>query len=412
MSARRTSTSVLAAGLSVVVLTGCGFRGAASIPLPGGEGLGDDAYSLTVEFEDVLDLVPQSAVKVDDVTVGSVTDIEVDGYTARVELSVNPEVELPANTTASLRQTSLLGEKFVSLDAPPATQARGQLRGGETIGLDRTTRSAEIEEVLGALSLVLNGGSLEQLQVINTEVVAALEGREDKVKSVLGELETFVGGLDQQKGQIVRALDSLDRFTARLAKDREVLATALEDIPAGVEVLTDQREELTRVLTSLDRLGDVAVRVIDASKANTVADLKALVPILTQLNEAGTALPRSLELLTTYPFPRTVTEGIKGDYANLFITLDADLRQIADVAGVPLPIPTGSAAPAPAPVPSLPAPPRTGEPPTAPVPTPSPLPSPSSGSILDLPGGSGGGGLPLFNGTGGGLLRLLIGGLS
>jgi phospholipid/cholesterol/gamma-HCH transport system substrate-binding protein len=407
MSTRRTVTALMAA-LAVTVLSGCGFRGASSIPLPGGEGQGDDAYELTVEFEDVLDLVPQSAVKVDDVTVGSVTDIAVDGYTARVELSVNPDVELPANTTASLRQTSLLGEKFVSLDAPPAEQARGRLRGGETIGLDRTTRSAEIEEVLGALSLVLNGGSLEQLQVINTEVVAALEGREDRVKSALGELEAFVGGLDQQKGSIVRALDSLDRFTARLVEDREILATALEDIPAGVEVLTDQREELTGVLTSLDRLGDVAVRVIDASKANTVADLEALVPILTQLNEAGTALPRSLELLTTYPFPRTVTEGIKGDYANLFITMDLDLQQIAEAEGIPLPLPSGSSAPAPAPsVPALPVP-GTRDGPSGPVPAPVPSPTPTRGPGLDLPGS----GLPLLSGSSGGLLRLLIGGLT
>ena len=73
MSARRASTALLATGLAVSSLAGCGFRGAASIPLPGGQGQGDDAYSLTIEFQDVLDLVPQSAVKVDDVTVGSVS---------------------------------------------------------------------------------------------------------------------------------------------------------------------------------------------------------------------------------------------------------------------------------------------------------------------------------------------------
>jgi hypothetical protein len=87
--------------------------------------------------------------------------------------------------------------------------------------------------VLGALSLVLNGGSLEQIQTINRELVAALEGREDRVKSVLNELNTFVGGLDAQKQQIVRALDSMDRLTARLVDERQVIATALEDIPAG-----------------------------------------------------------------------------------------------------------------------------------------------------------------------------------
>ena len=412
MTARRTGTALVATGLAVSVLTGCGFRGASSIPLPGGQGQGDDAYKLTIEFQDVLDLVPQSAVKVADVTVGSVEDIDVDGYTARVVVSINPDIELPANSTASLRQTSLLGEKFVSLDPPPASEARGTLLGGETIGLDRTERSAEIEEVLGALSLVLNGGSLEQIQTINRELVAALEGREDRVKSVLNELNAFVGGLDQQKAQIVRALDSMDRLTARLVKDRQILATALEDIPDGTAVLTRQREEITRVLTSLDQLGDVAVRVINESKANTVADLRQLQPILAELANAGKAFPESLELLLTYPFPRSTFDGIKGDFANLFVTLDIDLRQIAEAEGIPLPggSPSPSAAvPAvpgakPAPAPAT-APRRT---PSGPAPTGTPTPAVPAVPVVPLPDP----GLPQLNPGSVGLLRLLIGGLT
>ena len=392
----RLATRAVAVGLAVSSLVGCGFRGASSLPLPGGEGNGADAYDLTIEFSDVLDLVVQSAVKVNDVTVGSVQKIEADGYTARVVVSVNPDIRLPANSRASLRQTSLLGEKFVSLDAPSASESFGRLRGGETIGLDRTVRSAEIEEVLSALSLVLNGGSLEQLQVINKELIAALGGREDRVKSVLTQLDTFVGGLDQQKGQIVKALDSLDRLSTTLVAERTTIATALEDIPAGLAVLTEQRAAITKVLTSLDKLGDVAVRVIRASQTNTVADLRALAPILTQLNAAGKALPEALELLTTYPFPRTVTEGIKGDYANLFVTADLDFRSLSRPVPVPvpsLPVPTLSPPAVPggtgvqAPAPALPT--------TRPAPTPLPR----------LPG------LPLGGGSLG-LLQLLLGGLA
>lgn len=404
--------AVLATGLAVLTLTGCGFRGAASLPLPGGQGNGEDAYQLTIEFSDVLDLVVQSAVKVNDVTVGSVKNIEATGYTARVVVSLNGDVVLPANSTASLRQTSLLGEKFVSLDAPPRSEAVGRLRGGETIGLDRTVRSAEIEEVLSALSLVLNGGSLEQLQVINTELVAALEGRSGKVKDLLGQLNTFVGGLDQQKGQIVRALDSLDRLSTTLLAERDTIATALQDIPAGLAVLTGQRKQLTQVLTALDQLGTVATRVIDNSKANTVADLQALRPILNQLANAGTALPRSLELLTTYPFPRTVTEGIKGDYANLFVTANLDLRQLLVSQGVPVPPLPSVPVPLPS-LPSLPArvAPKTAAPASA-SPGPSPSPSPSGPAVPAVPAVSPTPvQLPLGN-DGLGLLQLLLGGLS
>lgn len=409
-SRSRTATTLLAAAVATGALSGCGFEGASSIPLPGGQGNGPGAYQVTLEFSDVLDLVPQSAVKVDDVTVGSVKSLAVDDFTARVVVSINSDVVLPANSRASLRQTSLLGEKFVSFDAPSDSQAVGRLRGGETISLDRTTRSAEIEEVLSALSLVLNGGSLEQLQVINTELIAALEGREDRVKDLLTQLDTFLGGLDAQKGQIVRALDSLDRLSARLVGERDIIATALADIPAGVEVLTGQREDLTKVLTSLDELGAVAVRVIRASQANAVADLRALDPILTQLNEAGRALPESLELLTTYPFPRTVAEGVKGDYANLFVTLDMDQRGVGRFTGLPLSAGAASLSGGTAPTTSAAtqapaASPAANAPSGAPATSPSPRPSPGVG-VPALPELT-----DLFRGDSGGLLRLLLGAL-
>jgi phospholipid/cholesterol/gamma-HCH transport system substrate-binding protein len=75
------AAALVAAG--ALALTGCDFD-VYSVPLPGGADLGDDPYAVTVEFNDVLDLVPQSAVKVDDVTVGRVDDITLDGYTAQV----------------------------------------------------------------------------------------------------------------------------------------------------------------------------------------------------------------------------------------------------------------------------------------------------------------------------------------
>jgi len=421
MSARthRAGTTVVAGIAAAALLTGCGFEGAASIPLPGGQGTGSDAYKITIEFEDVLDLVPQSAVKVDDVTVGSVESIDVEGYTARVVASVNPEVDLPANVSASVRQTSLLGEKFVSFDRPPAEQARGQLRGGETIGLDRTERSAEIEEVLSALSLLLNGGSIEQLQVINTELVNVLEGRETDLKDFLSELNIFLTGLDDQKDQIIRALDSLDRLTTRLVTERQTIATALEDIPPGVQVLTEQREQITEVLTSLDDLGEVAVGVIEASQQNTTASLEALRPILGQLNAAGADFPNSLELLTTYPFPRTIDQGIRGDFANLFVTLDIDLEQILEAeTGEDIPLedtlepllplipdenpldrlPLQQQAPTVPPLPAVPA--------VPPLPLDQVVPAPGAGTSLS----------DLFNGlrtpsSGGGLLGLLMGGI-
>jgi phospholipid/cholesterol/gamma-HCH transport system substrate-binding protein len=314
---------ILAASVAV---SGC--QGVLDLPLPGGAAQGGDVYRVTVEFRDVLDLVPQSAVKVNDVTVGAVDKITLDGWHAQVRLRLRNSVKLPDNAVAELRQTSLLGEKFVSLSPPAGLAPQGRLGDGDTIPLSRSGRNPEVEEVLGALSLVLNGGGVAQLKTINVELSKAMAGRESDIKGAIHQLDTFIGGLDQQKADIVRALDGLDHLSATLAAQKDDLATAIDNLGPGLKVLADQRHALTKMLTALSDLGRVGTRVIRASKADTVANLKALQPTLTKLADAGANLPKALEMALTYPFPAAATGAVKGDYTNLRITADIDMRSI------------------------------------------------------------------------------------
>ncbi|WP_433615062.1 MCE family protein [Dactylosporangium sp. CA-139114] len=295
--------------------------------LPGGAPAGD-GFSVTAEFADVLDLVPQAAVKVDDVTVGSVEQISLSGWTARVRLRVDKKVSLPGNATAAVRQTSLLGEKYVALEAPTTEAPQGTLHDGSVVPLSRTRRSAEVEEVLAALGMLLNGGGLAQLKTINEELAKALQGREPAAKDALHQLDTFVSGLDAQKADIVRALDALDRLTTSLSKQRDVIGTALSSLAPGLTVLEQQREQLTATLTALGDLGKVGTRVIEQSRDDTLASLKALQPLLEQLVKAGDALPKSLDFLLSFPFPPNVSGAIVGDYVNLGATADLDATTI------------------------------------------------------------------------------------
>jgi phospholipid/cholesterol/gamma-HCH transport system substrate-binding protein len=313
--------------LAVLALGGCTTDGLAGLPLPGGAP-GGRSYDVVVEFSDVLDLVPQSAVKVNDVTVGSVEKVWLSGWTARVKLRVDADVRLPDNATAAIRQTSLLGEKFVALQAPTGEAPEGQLSDGDVLPLSRTTRSAEVEEVLGALGLLLNGGGLAQLKTINQELGTALDGRTGEARDALGQLTALIAGLDKQKADIVRAIDSLDRLSAHLAQQKETVGTAVESLGPGLAVLADQRAQLTSALTALGKLGKVGNRVITASRDDVVADIKALRPILDQLTRAGDALPKSLDFLLTYPFPPNITGAIVGDAVNLRVTADLNASDV------------------------------------------------------------------------------------
>jgi phospholipid/cholesterol/gamma-HCH transport system substrate-binding protein len=322
---------------ATAALSGCGFKGAYSLPLPGGNAGGDN-YHVVAVFDDVQDLVPMSAVRVNDVAVGDVTDIKYDPADgkAHVELRLRDSVELPANSTATLEQTTLLGEKYVALAAPIGGTASAEpLVEGSVIEANATSNLPDVEEVFGVLSAVLNGGDLQDLQTINLEIGKALTGREQDVKSALRQLTTFVSGLDDQKQEIVRALDELDRFSGALAGQTGTIATALDDLGPGLEVLADERAKFTELLTDLARFGDIATRIITASRKETVAGLRDLRPVLQHLRAAGTNLPRALELLITYPFPKNIDKAIPGDYNGLHLSFNAD--PIFCAMGIPLP---------------------------------------------------------------------------
>ncbi len=328
---RRVVRALAGATGGMLLLTACQFNGLYDMPLPGGAAQGDDVYRVTVEFDDVLDLVPRSSVRVDDVTVGTVEKIWLDGWHAKVRLRIKDSVKLPDNAVASIRQTSLLGEKFVSLAPPTDQQPVGQLGDGDVIPLSRSGRNVEVEEVLSALSLLLNGGGVAQLRTINHELNQVMAGREERIKDLLKQLDTLVASLDQRKAEIVRAIENLDRLSRTLAAQRQTIGAALDQIHPGLKVLADQRAQLVRMLQALSELGVVGARVINASKEDLITNLKALEPILTRLNQAGDDLPKSLELMFTFPFPRNATDAIGGsDYTNLRVKADLDLKTLYD----------------------------------------------------------------------------------
>lgn len=320
-----------------LALTGCNFD-VYKLPLPGGPDVGSNPMTVHVEFADVLDLVPKSTVKVNDVSVGQVTDVTLNGYTAEVTLELRGDTKLPDNAIAEIRQTSLLGEKFVSLGSPPEGASSTLLKSGDTISLDRAGRNPEVEEVLGALSLLLNGGGVAQLKTIAQELNKALDGREDSARSALEQIRIFVTQLDDNKGDIVDAIDSLNNLAVSVRKQQGSIDAALEELPSALTSIDQQRNDLVKMLQALNRLGGVGVRVIKASKDATIETFRQLEPVLTELAASGDDFVKSFNVFLTYPFvdevvgrdPQVARNLHMGDYTNLSIELDLDVTGQGD----------------------------------------------------------------------------------
>ncbi|HCB07100.1 MAG TPA: hypothetical protein DEQ43_23105, partial [Nocardioides bacterium] len=193
----------------------------------------------------------------------------------------------------------------------------------------------EVEEVLGALSLILNGGGVAQLKTISQELNKAVTGREGDVRSVLTQLDTFSGTLDTNKAQIVDAIEALNRLAVSAHEQEGNIDAALDELPSALTSIDGQRQDLVRMLQALDQLSGVGVRVIQASKTATVDSLRQLQPVLNQLAASGDDLVKAFNVFYAYPFvdevvgrdPQVARNLHMGDYTNLSITLEVDLTK-------------------------------------------------------------------------------------
>ncbi|MEV6325655.1 MCE family protein [Nocardia sp. NPDC051787] len=337
---RMRRTAVVAVGLAVALgLSGCQWDGLNSLPMPGTEGTGPGSYQVRIQMPNVTTLTRNSPVRVHDVTVGTVSKIEVEDWHALVTVTLNPDVRLPANAVAKIGQTSLLGSNHLELSAPTGQTPEGQLKAGDVIPLARAGTYPTTEQVLSSLSVVLNGGGVAQLETITRELNSALTGREDAIRDLLPQLNELTTNLDRQTGDIVAAMSGLDRFGGQLAQQRDLVAAAIEQIHPALTVLADRRANITRALTALGELSDVTQRIIDASGNDLKANLHSLVPVLRSLSDTGSNLTEALKILATFPFPmKNLDHAIKGDYLNLFMTVDMTGRRLDSnfLTGTPL----------------------------------------------------------------------------
>ncbi|WP_416383155.1 MCE family protein [Nocardia brasiliensis] len=330
----------LATGLAAALVTSCASDGIYSVPLPGGADVGEHPMRIDIQFDDVLDLVPQSAVKVEGVPVGRVEDITIgkDQWTATVRTVVNSSVDLPDNAHAEVRQSNLLGEKFIEL-SKPADPAAAKLRDGAVITVDRTRHATEIEQVLGAMSLLLNGGGVAQLQPIVTELNKTLGGREERVRSLLDQANTLIKGLDDQVDDITRALDGLDVLSSRVGQQTAQIGKILDELPEGVKILEQQRPQLVGLLTQLDRVGQAGFDVLDHSKDDLIRDLTSLRPTLQELGKSAPDLVTAFPLIPTYPFPDSTLESTFGGSVNTWLSVDQQIGVTLSNLGVGKPNP-------------------------------------------------------------------------
>ncbi len=327
-SARRFGWRGLVLVVTAMVLTSCGWRGIANVPLPGGPGSGRDKMTIYVQMPDTLALNVNSRVRVADVYVGSVKKIELKNWVPTLTLDLQPGIKLPANAIARIGQTSILGTQHVELDPPPDPSSE-PLRNGATIPLKNSQSFPTTERTLASIATVLRGGGISNLEVIQTEVTNILSGNAEQIRDFLGKLDTFTDQLNQQREDLTRAIDSTNELLKIVAANDNTLDRVLTELPPLATYLAKSRDKLTGAVEALGRFGNVTATTLSTARADLDTNLQLLQRPLKQLGKAGPYLIDALKLVITAPYPvDNIPKVIRGDYINTSATFDLTLSSI------------------------------------------------------------------------------------
>ncbi|MFS3128219.1 MCE family protein [Nocardioides sp. Bht2] len=294
--------------------------------LPGQVAVGDDGYTVTVQFDQVENLVPNSTVQQDNVVIGTVAKIAVRDWHAEVELRLLDSVELPRDAVFAIGQKTLLGAQYVEVAAPvrsAGAKVPGRLTDGTVVPTAQTGAYPSTEQVLGGVALLLNNGGLSQISTITGELSAALRDRVPDTRSLVRRTNELLTVLDDNRAEVVNTLAALDKLAEGLAEDSTEIIAAVKRISPGLRALEKERTHLVEAVTATGTAGVRATRLIRTNRQALLANLDQLAPVLDRLAVASTDLPEALKIAATIPFPAMTTpNAIKGDYANLFATID------------------------------------------------------------------------------------------
>ncbi len=253
---------------------------------------GGGMLQLEATFPDVLDLVPKAFVRAGDVTIGRVTDISLtENDQARVVMEVEPGTGLPAEVEAVLKQTSLLGERYIELRplSPGGTLSSGVIQ--------ETRVVSDLEDLVSTGNDLLAGLATDRLAAMLEAGAVAFGERGQTLGALLTDLETFVGRYDRSSGEVVRLLDAADAMLGGLAEHAETNAAVLADLARATDGLAEEDDRLLDAIQDLGRLADVGAEILATHRAEMDNFLRRLRIVLDQIIRIDGALQNVLTWL-------------------------------------------------------------------------------------------------------------------
>ncbi|OCB29014.1 mammalian cell entry protein [Mycobacterium malmoense] len=273
--------AIATAMVTAAATAGCATNGLASLPLPA-PGLGSGGYSLTAVFSNALNLPMNAKVKLADADVGQLESMVARNYTAVTRLRIRDGVQLPRGSTAELRTATPLGDVFVALKPPSASDPGAPLlKDGDTIGLESTAAAATVESVLSSAAVLVNGGAIRNFTNIINGFGKATGDQGQAFGDMIRKSNELLGRLDSRSDQISNALAQLSGLADELDAKNQTISDLITAAGPATSALADNTAELSELAMQVGATSRLLARFpsiggTDTSGRSIIRDLNTV----------------------------------------------------------------------------------------------------------------------------------------
>jgi phospholipid/cholesterol/gamma-HCH transport system substrate-binding protein len=258
-----------------LAVSGCSYQTAGA---PKGD------LTLTATFDDAQGLVAGHSVQMSDITIGTVTKVELVGYKARATLSIEDGIKIPKGTRAEIKVTSLLGENYVDLQLPPgASMDRGPFLASGSAITDTSVQPA-FEEVVGQAGPLIQALAGDDVATVVNAGATALDGNGQKLNKTIAQASDLVRMFARQRIELGESIDRFAKLGRSLAKGDDALSEAPGQLERTTRMLNDDKE---KIIKAVDRLTEMAHELNDKVLVGRIARFRRLLndldPVLQQL---------------------------------------------------------------------------------------------------------------------------------
>jgi phospholipid/cholesterol/gamma-HCH transport system substrate-binding protein len=278
------------------------------------------AYVVQAEFKDASGVTAENQVRVAGIKVGTVTEVELATDRVLITMEIDNGIEIPNDSFAEIKLATLLGTKFVDLEAKGGEPF---LEDGDLIPLERTTVPYEIYQASNQGTNVIEDLDGEALNDMLVELTKLTKISQEEIGQALEGLNELGAGLSEKDEDLRSLLSGANDLTDLLSDEGDEIVRLIDSSNAVLGSLAEKREEVQSLLAATNIMARDVTALVRDNRANLDSILGDLHRALVVLSQNVQHLDQALEYAgpSSRYFGSVFTQGPWGDIYTCAIIL-------------------------------------------------------------------------------------------